>query len=109
MAPAAASEIDDVARCILPEFDSYGELIAAMDSPVVGLLVRGEGRKFTQRVSDLMKSWQMTEEAKRFQLTLAEAFDHKRVFLKLEWCVVGDRIERQIAVYYRRRPSVQMR
>jgi len=106
LAPAAVSEIDDVARCIFPEFDSYGELIAATDSPVVGLLVRGEGQNFTQRVSELMKSWHMTEEAKRFQLTLAEAFDHKRAFLKLEWCVLGDRLDRQIAVYYRRRPYV---
>ena len=31
LAPAAVSEIDDVARCIFPEFDSYGELIAATD------------------------------------------------------------------------------
>ena len=45
LAPAAVSEIDDVARCIFPEFDSYGELIAAIDSPVVGLLVRGEGQE----------------------------------------------------------------
>ena len=106
LAPAAASELDDVARCIFPEFDSYGELIAAIDSPVAGLLVRGEGQDFTRRVSELMESWHMTEEAKRFQLILAEAFNHKRAFLKLEWCALGDRIERQIAVYYRRRPSV---
>jgi hypothetical protein len=106
LAPAAASELADVARCIFPEFDSYGELIAAIDSPVAGLLVRGEGQDFTRRVSELMESWRMTEETKRFQLILAEAFDHKRAFLKLEWCALGDRIERQIAIYYRRRPCV---
>ena len=106
LAPAAAAEIDDVARCIFPEFDSYGELIAAIDSPVVGLLVRGEGQDFTLRVSELMELWHMTEEAKQFHLILAEAFAHKRIFLKLEWCVLNDKIERQIAVYYRRRPHV---
>jgi hypothetical protein len=106
LAPAAAPEIDDIVRYIFPEFESYGELIAAVDSPVVGLLVRGEGQDFTQRVSELMESWQMTEEAKRFHLTLAEAFAHKRIFLKLEWCALNDKIERQIAVYYRRRPYV---
>ena len=106
LAPAAVSEIDDVARCVFPEFDSYGELIAAVDSPVVGLLVRGEGEEFTRRVSTLMDSWHMTDEAKQFHLTLAEAFDHKRAFLKLEWCVLNDKMERQIAVYYRRRPCV---
>jgi hypothetical protein len=106
MVPAAAAEVDSVSRYVLPEFDSYGELIAAIDAPVAGLLVRGEGEDFTRRVIDLMDSWQMTEEAKQFHLTLAEAFEHKRVFLKLEWCEVGHKLERQIAVYYRRRPYV---
>ena len=106
MAPAAAGEIDELSSCILPEFDSYGELIAAIDSPVAGLLVRGEGEGFTRRVSELMDLWQMTDEAKQFHLILAEAFEHKRVFLKLEWCALGDKVDRQIAVYYRRRPYV---
>ena len=104
--PAAAAEIDDVCRLILPEFDSYGELIAAVDANVAGLLVRGENEEFTRRISALMDSWGMTEEAKQFHHILAETFEHKRIFLKLEWCRIGARLERQIAVYYRRRPHV---
>ncbi|HEX6768189.1 MAG TPA: hypothetical protein VF208_02465 [Candidatus Binatia bacterium] len=104
--PVAAAEIDSVANFILPEFDHYGELIAAIDEPVVGLLVRGEGEDFTGRVSALMDLWQMTDEAKRYHIYLAEAFEHKRAFLKLEWREVAGKLERQIAVYYRRRPYV---
>lgn len=104
--PAAAGEIEDAGRTVLPECKAYGELIAAVDAPVAGLLVRGEGRDFTRRVGDLMERWGMTEEARRYHLHLADAFEHKRMFLKVEWCEVGCGVERQIAVYYRRRPHV---
>ena len=106
LVPGAAGEIDDISRTILPEFDSYGELIAAVDTKVAGLLVRGEGKEFTRRIGALMDSWGMTEEARQFHLTLADGFDHKRIFLKLEWCEFNRKLERQIAVYYRRRPCV---
>jgi hypothetical protein len=104
--PSAADEFEDVRRTILPEFDAYGELIAAVDANVAGLLVRGEGENFTARVSGLMGRWGMTDEAIEFHVTLADAFDHTRIFLKLEWWEDHGRLERQIAVYYRRRPYV---
>lgn len=106
MVPSALEEIDQLRETVLPEFDVYGELIAAVDAPVAGLLLRGEGTDFTRRVSALMVRWGMTEEARRYHLHLADSFEHKRIFLKLEWHAVGQRVERQVAVYYRRRPSV---
>lgn len=106
MIPSAAMEMDRVSLAIMPEFDRYGELIVAGDAQAVGLLVRGEGEDFTRRVSELMESWGMTEEARHYHRHLAEAFEHKRIFLKLEWCQVEQQVERQMAVYYRRRPSV---
>ena len=106
MVPTAAEEIGQVSATVLPEFNEYGELIAAVDTPVAGLLVRGEGEEFTRRVSALMERWGMTDEAQRYHLYLADCFEHKRIFLKLEWHAVGQSVERQIAVYYRRRPSV---
>jgi hypothetical protein len=104
--PAAAEEINEVGRTVLPEFNVYGELIAAVEAPVAGLLVRGEGQGFARRVSELMARWGMTQEAQRYHLHLADAFEHKRMFLKLEWRAVGQETVRQIAVYYRRRPTV---
>ncbi|MGC4098846.1 MAG: hypothetical protein QM706_17180 [Nitrospira sp.] len=106
MVPSALNEIDQLCETVLPEFDAYGELIAAVDAPVAGLLLRGEGADFTRRVSALMARWEMTEEARRYHLHLADSFEHKRIFLKLEWHAVGQSVERQVAVYYRRRPSV---
>jgi hypothetical protein len=92
--PSAADEFEDVRRTILPEFDAYGELIAGVEANVAGLLVRGEGENFTARVSGLMGRWGMTDEAIEFHVTLADAFDHTRIFLKLEWWEDHGRLER---------------
>jgi hypothetical protein len=54
-----------------------------------------------------MEFWLMTGECKDFHRYLADTFEHKRCFLKLEWCENGESVERQIAVYYRRRPRIQ--
>jgi hypothetical protein len=106
MVPAAASDLDDLSGYILPEFDCYGELIAAVDQPLAGLLVRGEGEDFTLRVSAIMERWGMSPEAQALHRALATAFEHKRCFLKLEWCAASDTFERHVAVYYRRRPRI---
>ena len=105
MVPGVEAEIDGISHSILPEFDAYGEVIAAADARVAGLLVRGEGEGFTRRIAALMDSWGMTEESRRLHASLAEAFDHKRIFLKLEWHS-ADKAQRQVAVYYRRRPLI---
>ena len=76
MVPTAAEEIGQVSATVLPEFNEYGELIAAVDAPVAGLLVRGEGEEFTRRVSALMERWGMTDEAQRYHLYLADCFEH---------------------------------
>lgn len=102
----AAPDVEMVCRLIEPELESYGEVIAAVEQNAAGLLVRGEGESFTERVGELMGGWGMSDEARHYHRHLATAFEHKRVFLKLEWCEVDGRIERQIAVYYRRRPHV---
>ncbi|MGE3154218.1 MAG: hypothetical protein AB7G48_14350 [Nitrospiraceae bacterium] len=102
----AVMDVETAGRLIQPELESYGEVIAAVEQNVAGLLVRGEGESFTERVGELMEAWGMSDEARRYHRHLAAAFEHKRVFLKLEWCEVDCRVERQIAVYYRRRPHV---
>jgi hypothetical protein len=102
----AATDVEMVSRLIQPELQGYGEVIASAATNVAGLLVRGEGEGFTCRVSELMKAWGMSDESQRYHRHLADAFEHKRIFLKIEWCEVDHRVERQIAVYYRRRPYV---
>ena len=105
LVPGAQADVDGIADAILPELDAYAELIAAADGRVAGVLVRGEGEGFTRRIAALLDAWSMPDEARRFHATLADAFEHKRVFLKLEW-QRAEKTERQIAVYYRRRPQV---
>jgi hypothetical protein len=53
-----------------------------------------------------MQRWRVSAEAQAFHRALAAAFEHKRCFLKLEWCAANNKIERQIAIYYRRRPRI---
>lgn len=103
--PGALADVDALGDAIGPELDAYGEFMASAEAPVAGVLVRGEGAGFTRRVAALLDDWGMPEESRRFHATLAEAFEHKRVFLKLEWQRAA-KTERQVAVYYRRRPRV---
>lgn len=104
--PDAAGQAAGVETFISPEFEQYGELIAATDHPLAGLLVRGEGPGFTGRIQGLLREWKLGEEAAQVHAGLAQAFEHKRCFLKLEWCARGAAVERQVAVYYRRRPTL---
>jgi hypothetical protein len=104
--PEAQSEIAAIGAYVLPELEHYGEIIAAIDRPLAGLMVRGEGEGFTARIGELMELWAMSEECKDFHRYLARAFEHKRCFLKLEWARRGNAVERQIALYYRRRPRI---
>jgi len=104
--PDAVDQAASLESVLLPEFDQYGELIAATDHPLAGLLLRGEGSGFTDRVQGLLRQWNLGEGAALVHARLAHAFEHKRCFLKLEWCRHADRIDRQVAVYYRRRPKL---
>ena len=104
--PDAVEQVASLESFLLPEFEQYGELIAATDHPLVGLLVRGEGAGFTDRIQGLLRQWALGEEAAFVHAHLAGAFEHKRCFLKLEWCGHAGAADRQVAVYYRRRPKL---
>lgn len=104
--PDALDHVAAIGPIISPEFEQYGELIAATDHPLAGLLLRGEGSGFTDRIQGLLRQWDLGEEAAFVHAHLAAAFEHKRCFLKLEWCGNATGVDRQVAVYYRRRPKL---
>ena len=104
--PDAVDHVGAIGPIISPEFEQYGELIAATDHSLAGLLVRGEGAGFTDRIQQLLRQWAFGNEAASVHARLASAFEHKRCFLKLEWCGHAKGVERQVAIYYRRRPRL---
>ncbi len=104
--PDAVDQVAAIESVVSPEFEQYGELLAATDHPLVGLLVRGEGSGFTDRIQGLLRQWTLGDEAAFVHARLARAFEDKRCFLKLEWCGHAAVVDRQIAVYYRRRPKL---
>ncbi len=104
--PDAVEQVAVVEPIVSPEFEQYGELLAATDHPSVGLLVRGEGSGFTDRIQGLLRQWALGDEAMFVHAGLADAFEHKRCFLKLEWCGHAAGVTRQVAIYYRRRPKL---
>ncbi|GAB1723250.1 MAG: hypothetical protein NTNFB01_21460 [Nitrospira sp.] len=104
--PNAVEEVAGLESILLPEFEQYGELIAATDHSLAGLLLRGEGSGFTDRIQGLLRQWDLGDEAAFVQARVAGAFEHKRCFLKLEWCGHATGVDRQAAVYYRRRPKL---
>lgn len=93
-----------------PEIGQYCEFVQGAGGWPVGLMIRGEGAWFTTRTQRLMAAWGMPVEGLAHHLYLAELFEHKRAFLKLEWHQITgtDRFERLVAFYFRRRPSVKI-
>lgn len=55
--PDAVEQMASLESILLPEFEQYGELIAAIDHPLAGLLLRGEGAGFTDRIQGLLRQW----------------------------------------------------
>lgn len=103
--PIAEAEI--VADMFAPDMQRYCEFIQGAGCR--GLMITGEGPQFTARAQALMQAWDMPLEGAAFHASLAELFDHKRAFLKLEWHNKEkvEHVEHLIAFYFRRRPSVK--
>jgi hypothetical protein len=101
-------EAGEVGALFAPEMERYCELVCGPGGDPIGLMVRGEGISFTDRARSLLSSWKMPEEGIACHSALADAFEHKRAFFKLEWdrSPEGGDIERLASFYYRRRPSI---
>ena len=103
------NQAEQVVSLFSSEIRHYCELIQAQAGTSVGLLIRGETPKFTDRVQQLMQSWNVPSLAIERYITFAEQFEHKRAFLKLEWHLTQKTApgEYLIAYYFRRRPAVR--
>lgn len=99
----------EVAQIFRPEMAQYCEFIQGPGGTPIGFMCRGEDHAFTDRAEILMRQWQAPEEQIMHYLSMAEMFEHKRSFLKLEWHhrTNSKQIEHLVAFYFRRRPSVK--
>jgi hypothetical protein len=100
---------EQIAYLFAPEIRRYCELIQASGGAAQGLLVRGENASFTRRAQELMQVWKMPQQGIKRYLALAEQFEHKRAFFKLEWhqSQPSQAVDYLIAYYFRRRPAVE--
>ena len=71
-------------------------------------MTRGEGRPFTERVSALLNRLGMPAGARDHYHFLADFFEHKRGFCKIEWQRGNDHTWHPlVACYFRRRPEIE--
>jgi hypothetical protein len=114
MTPGAASGAAAVLDVFEQELDEYAELIVgpttggASPSPgVVGFMTRGEGAGFTERAAAMLQRFDMPPAARAQHRFLAELFEHKRAFFKIEWHrQAGGGVVPAAACYFRRRPEL---
>ncbi len=89
------------------ELDQYAEVIVGPSRRPAGFMTRGEDATFTERARLTLEKMGMPPEAVAHHKSLANWFEHKRAFLKLEWHPTDDgRASPLAACYFRRRPSV---
>jgi hypothetical protein len=110
--PAIASAAAAVADLFEPELDDYAELVAGPSqggSPeVIGFMTRGEGVGFTERAAAALQRFDMPPAAREHHRFLAEMFEHRRAFFKVEWHRQPDGGATPAAsCYFRRRPEVE--
>lgn len=107
-AALSGTSLDHALDRFAPELDDYAELIVgpaekkANDNGVLGFMTRGEGPEFTARVQQTLAELDLPPEARAHHAALAEWFDHKRAFFKIEQHPDGP----LAACYFRRRPTV---
>lgn len=89
-----------------PELDRYAELIVGPGRAPVGFMTRGEDADFTARVRATLEGLGMPAAALDHHAALAEWFEHRRAFFKVEWHATDDGFEPLAACYFRRRPRV---
>ena len=108
-APAAARDgILATADAFAPELARYAELIASPGGEAFGFMTRGEGPTFTARVAAMLGALDLPAAAIEHHAALARWFEHVRGFAKVEWHRHGDALTPMAAVYFRRRPSVEV-
>ena len=111
--PAAVSGAAAVADLFEQELDAYAELVvgpsrgAAAPDPI-GFMTRGEGVGFTERAASVLQRFDMPPASREHHRFLAELFEHRRAFFKVEWHRAPDGgVVPAASCYFRRRPEVE--
>lgn len=111
--PAVLSGAAAVADLFEQELDEYAELVvgpsrgAAAPDPV-GFMTRGEGAGFTERAASVLQRFDVPPASREHHRFLAELFEHKRAFFKVEWHRGPDGgVVPAASCYFRRRPEVE--
>lgn len=89
-----------------PELDAYAELIVGPGQAPLGFMTRGEDDSFTSRARVTLEALGMPPAALDHHARLAEWFEHRRAFFKVEWHRTANGFEPLAACYFRRRPRV---
>lgn len=107
---ALASEPFALTDLFARELDEYAEMIVGPGRRLAGFMTRGEDATFTERARLTLEKLGMPTEAVAHHQALADWFEHKRAFLKLEWHATGEGTNAKLAplaaCYFRRRPTV---
>jgi hypothetical protein len=88
------------------DLDAYAEIICGPGDAVAGFMTRGEGAEFGERVRVALRELGLGQTAWDTYTRLATWFEHKRIFLKVEWHRTAGGLEPLAACYFRRRPAV---
>jgi hypothetical protein len=115
VSPAAVSGAAAVIDLFEPELDEYAELVAGSSQrgapapwpDVLGLMTRGEGAGFTERVASALQSLDMPPASRDHHRFLADLFEHRRGFFKVEWHRQADGVVPAASCYFRRRPQLE--
>ena len=67
-----------------PELDTYAELIVGPGRAPLGFMTRGEDDSFTARVRATLEALGMPDAALDHHARLADWFEHRRAFFKVE-------------------------
>jgi hypothetical protein len=88
------------------ELDDYAEIIVGRAGRPVGFMTHADGPGFTERGRVALEQLGMPADALAHHSAMAELFEHRRAFLKLEWLVTDSGVEPAASCYFRRRPAL---
>lgn len=107
-ATGAVAEVGSILDMLEDELEAYSEFILAPETSAVGFMTRGEGSSFSDRVSGVIRRLDLPPAALEHHLFLADMFEHKRGFFKVEWHFDESGQARPMAAcYFRRRPDLE--
>ena len=100
------NEIYQLTSLFSSEINNYCELVQGMNRDAYGIVIKGDGARFSKRNADMLES-RFSNESVRHYYWLAELFEHKGGLSKFEWKKnENDENVFSQSNYFRRRPQV---